>query len=98
MFFSQLSSRFQMAKSNFNSHVEVRQFTAACELICNGVGVSVVSELDAVQYAEKGLSLRPFAPTLPHRISLVRPIHKTASMLTKEFIAHFEKSVESFRA
>ena len=98
VFFSQLSSRFQMAKSNFNSHVEVRQFTAACELICNGVGVSVVSELDAVQYTEKGLSFRPFTPALPHRISLVRPIHKAPSMLTQEFMTHFEKSVERFRA
>ena len=97
IFFSQLSNRFQMANCAINSHVEVRQFTAACELICNGIGVSVVSELDAVQYSHKGLSFRPFKPSLPHRISLVRPVHKAPSMLTIDFMEHFQKSVEVFR-
>jgi hypothetical protein len=33
-----------------NSQTEVRQFTLACELVFTGVGVWVVSELDAVNY------------------------------------------------
>ena len=59
-----------------NSHIEVRKFTTACELVSTGVGVSVVSELDAVKYQKLGLGFRPFTPSLPHGLSLVRPILK----------------------
>ena len=73
-FFSQLSKAFQTEQVAFNSLLEIRQFTAACELVCQGTGVAVVSELDAMKYAKQGLAFRPFVPALPHRISLVRPV------------------------
>lgn len=95
-FFQQLSRRFQDAQTELTSYIEVRQFTAACELVCNGVGVSIVSELDAVKYAGKGLSFRPFAPSLPHALSLVRPIVKTPSLVTLEFIEEFHESLLPF--
>ena len=79
-FFRHLSKAFQTEKAAFNSLLEIRQFTAACELVCQGTGVAVVSELDAVEYTNKGLDFRPFAPTLPLRISLVRPITQRPSM------------------
>jgi len=59
-----------------NSHIEVRKFTLACELVCTGVGVWVVSELDAVKYQKLDLVFRPFTPSLPHGLFLVRPILK----------------------
>ena len=92
-FFLQLARRFRDAQVELNSHIEVRQFTAACELVCNGVGVSVVSELDADKYAGKGLGFRPFTPRIPHGISLVRPFHKTPSLITLEFMQHFQDSL-----
>lgn len=95
-FYLQLSRIFQDAHVALNSRVEVRQFTAACELVCNGVGVSVVSELDAVKYAGRGLSFRPFAPSLPHAISLVRPTLKKPSLVTLEFIEYFTKSLQPY--
>ena len=95
-FFSQLSKTFQTEKATFNSLLEIRQFTAACELVCQGTGVAVVSELDAVKYTNKGLDFRPFAPTLPHRISLVRPITQQPSMVTLEFMELFADSLQPF--
>ena len=73
--------------------VETRQFTAACELVARGVGVSVISELDATQYAGRGVSFRPFRPPIPHRIALIRPIHKNPSMITLEFMEQFRESL-----
>ncbi len=95
-FFMQLFQRFKDANVELNSHVEIRQFTAACELVCNGVGVAVVSELDAVNYTGKGLNYRPFVPRLPHALSLVRPILKTPSLVTLEFIEHFRESLRPY--
>lgn len=97
-FFMQLSRRFQDAHVELNSHIEVRQFTAACELVCHGVGVAVVSELDAVKYQGRGLSFRPFVPALPHALSLVRPTLKKPSLVTLEFIEHFNNSLRPFIA
>lgn len=96
-FFGRLSRAFQAAKVKMNSHIEVRQFTAACELAINGAGVSVVSELDAVQYTGRGLSYRPFKPFLPHTLSLVRPVLKRPSLVTLEFIEQFSDSLTPFR-
>lgn len=97
-FFIQLSKAFQDAHVELNSHIEVRQFTAACELTCERVGVAVVSELDAVKYADKGLSYRPFLPRLPHALSLVRPTHKTPSLIALEFMEHFKESLKPYVA
>ena len=97
-FFIQLSSIFNEAQTTLNSHIEVRQFTAACELVCNGIGISIVSELDAVKYSSLGLSYRPFKPALPHRLSLVRPILKKPSLVTLEFIEHFRDSLRPYVA
>ena len=95
-FFHRLSEAFLRADVPLHSHIEVRQFTAACELVCLGAGVSVVSELDASRYVGKGLKFRPFTPRLPHRISLVRPLIKRPSMVTLEFIDHFARSLAPF--
>ena len=96
-FFLKLSRCFQDAQIPMNSHIEVRQFTAACELVCTGVGVSVVSELDAVKYQKLGLGFRPFTPSLPHGLSLVRPILKKPSLVTLEFMEHFRDSLIPFQ-
>lgn len=96
-FFGRLSKAFQRANVTLNSHIEVRQFTAACELAIKGVGVSIVSELDAVHYTDRGLSYRPFKPFLPHTLSLVRPVLKQPSLITLEFIEHFSESLNAFR-
>ncbi|KUJ82192.1 LysR substrate-binding domain-containing protein [Ruegeria profundi] len=96
-FFGRISKAFQAANVALNSHIEVRQFTAACELAIKGVGVSIVSELDAIQYKGRGLSYRPFKPVLTHTLSLVRPVLKQPSLVTLEFIEYFSDSLEPFR-
>ena len=95
-FFSQLAKAFQREQATFNSLLEIRQFTAACELVCQGTGVAVVSELDAIKYARQGLGFRPFVPAIPHRISLVRPVTQQPSMVTLEFMELFADSLQPF--
>lgn len=97
-FFVQLSKAFQDAHVELNSHIEVRQFTAACELACERVGVAVVSKLDAVKYTKQGLSYRPFLPHLPHALSLVRPINKIPSLIALEFMEYFKESLKPYTA
>jgi len=96
VFYRDLATSFQSANARINTKIEVRQFTAACELICQGLGVSVVSELDAAQYVSRGLRYRPFVPKLPHKISLVRPINKAPSLISLEFSDYFESSLQPY--
>ncbi|MEM6500155.1 MAG: LysR family transcriptional regulator, partial [Pseudomonadota bacterium] len=56
----------------------------------------IVSELDAAKYTGWGVRFRRFVPNLPHCISLVRPIHKTPSLVTLEFMAVFKESLAPY--
>ncbi len=91
-FFHSLSEVYRKYSVTPKQIVETRQFTAACELVSFGVGVSIVSELDARTYDGR-LSYRPFVPNIPHRLSLVRPIHKMPSMVTLDFMEAFKESL-----
>lgn len=92
-FFKTLSEVFRKSSVYPKLVVETRQFTGACELASLGVGVSVVSELDARNYKGR-LQYRPFAANLPHKLSLVRPIHKMPSMITLDFMEAFQESLK----
>lgn len=91
-FYNTLTGVFQKHSVTPIPVVETRQFTAACELVALGVGVSIVSELDAQSYAGR-LDYRPFDADVTHQLSLVRPIHKVPSMITLDFMKAFEESL-----
>lgn len=92
-FYQTLDSAFRTKGVGPKHVIEVRQFTAACELVSRGLGVSVVSELDAQNYKDR-LSYRPFFPSVPHQISIVRPIHKIPSKITLDFMDMFVASLQ----
>ncbi|WP_108814358.1 LysR substrate-binding domain-containing protein [Loktanella sp. Alg231-35] len=94
-FYRALNDVFRQASVRPTHVVETRQFTAACELVAQGVGVSVVSELDARTYEDR-LDFRPFVPSVPHKICLVRPIHKRPSKITLDFMEDFKASLSTF--
>jgi len=95
-YFRQLQAAFDQDGVPIETFIEVRQFTTACEFVRLGAGVSVISELDAMQYAGRGVAFRSFAPAFPHRLSLVRPIHKAPSLIALEFIEEFFASLKAF--
>ena len=95
-FFRELSEQFSSSNVPLNSVIEVRQFTSACEFVANGVGISVVSELDAIGYCGRGVEFRNFQPDIPHRLSLLQPIHKEPSLVTLEFLELFRESLKPY--
>lgn len=96
-FFKSLARAFQDAGMRLSTSVETRQFTAACELVSHGAGVAIVSELDAIKYRNQNIEFRPFHPVLPHRLSLVRPVLKQASLITTEFMEIFVDSLSDLK-
>lgn len=95
-FFKSLEAAFIDENSSLVSLVETRQFTAACELVANGLGIAVVSELDAMKFVDQNIQIRPFLPAIYHRLSLVRPTLKQPSAITLEFIDAFAASLAPF--
>jgi len=96
-FFKSLENAFLDASTTLSTLVETRQFTAACELVSNGLGVAIVSELDAMKFVDRSIHIRPFSPSMPHRLSLVRPTLKQPSAITLEFIDAFAVSLSPFK-
>ena len=95
--FQSLSQAFQRAQIELKSSIEVRQFTSARELVSNGLGVSILSELAAFKYSDKGLEYGPFFPKISHMLTLLSPVLKRPSLAALEFMQMFEESLEQFR-
>lgn len=103
-FYVDLSQAFVDCGVALPSWIETRQFTAACMMVSLGTGVSVVSELDAMQFVATGIGIgvgtgiemRPFLPEVSHKLSILRPIAKTPSVVTLEFIETFADSLLPF--
>lgn len=97
-FYKSLATAFSQFGLRLPTWIETRGFTTACMLVSQGTGVSVVSELDAVQYLDSGLEMRPFRPTVPHQLSVIRPNAIMPSIITLEFIELFVESILPFVA
>ena len=96
-FFRELDEVFRAQNITMKCRIETRQFTAACMIVAEGFGVSIVSEMDAENYRDKGLVIRPFLPEVPHVLSLLRPIHSPSSMIALEFLEYFQESLAPYK-
>lgn len=95
-FYQELDELFTTRGVKMPTWVQTRQFSSACLLVAEGSGVAVVSELDARAYEHTGIVLRPFRPSFPHRMAIVRPISSPLSMVALEFIEEFTESLTQY--
>jgi DNA-binding transcriptional LysR family regulator len=96
-FFAALQRAFDSYGVELKGSVETRQFAPACIMVAEGYGVSVVSEIDAREYEDEGLVIRPFKPSVPFQINILYPAYMTRSIMTLEFVEAFKQSLEPFR-
>ena len=91
-----LREAFEGAGARFNMHVETRQFASACLMVAEGVGAAVVSPIDAAEYADRGLAIRPFEPTVAFGLGILYPAYRPRSLLLSEFVELFHESLAPF--
>ena len=94
--FHHLRAAFEAVGAKFNIRVETRQFAPACILAAEGVGVSVVSEIDAAEYRPRGIVIRPFLPQINFAVNILFPADRPRSLALTEFIATFKESLAPF--
>ena len=56
--------------------ISCQSATGICEMVTQGLGVSIVNPLSALQYQRSGLVLRRFTPQVAFRISALRPLDR----------------------
>ena len=95
-FFQDLARAFGENGVQINSFVEVRQFTTACTMVSEGMGASVVSELDAEAFRSTGIVIRPFTPRISHRLSILQPASGPSSPVVWDFVDAFIESLQPF--
>jgi DNA-binding transcriptional LysR family regulator len=94
--FRALLNAFENEGAAFNCQVESRQFAPACIMVAEGYGVSVVSEIDAREYEQQGLVIRPFQPLIPFQINILYPAYMPRSIAATEFVAAFKDGLAKF--
>lgn len=95
-FFQRLAKAFSKSGVEINSVVEVRQFTAACTMVSEGLGASVVSIVDAEAFRNTGIVIRPFHPEIFHRISVLLPASGPSSPVVLDFVDNFVESMQPY--
>lgn len=65
-----------------------------CELVCQGVGIGLVNPLMALEYANRGVVLRPFSVPVPFTCLLGLPAGKPMAGVTQTFLAAMRKQLD----
>ncbi|EIC84281.1 LysR family transcriptional regulator [Serratia sp. M24T3] len=82
--------------------METHSAASVCSMVAQGIGVSIVNPLTALEYAQAGLKgagrivVRRFSENVPFTVSLIRPLHRPASALVDAFINHCHQQAEHF--
>ncbi|WP_411704277.1 LysR family transcriptional regulator [Edaphovirga cremea] len=80
--------------------METHSAASVCAMVREGVGMSIVNPLTALDYAEGkgGVAIRPFSHQVPFTVSIIRPVHRPSSALVTTFIAHLKQQANHFPA
>ena len=56
--------------------IETPSAASVCAMVAQGLGLSIVNPLTAMDYVGRGLVIRRLSPSIPFRASLVRPLQR----------------------
>lgn len=84
--------------------METHSAASVCSMVAQGIGVSIVNPLTALEYAQPAregagrIAVRRFSETVPFTVSLIRPLHRPASALVDTFVTYCQREAEIFPA
>ncbi|MDO7926851.1 LysR family transcriptional regulator [Pseudomonas sp. KFB-139] len=68
------------------SIIEVDNAAVICQMVLNGIGISIINPLVANTYLSQGLVIRPLSISVPFSISIVRPQQPGASLIVDHLV------------
>ena len=77
-------------------HVETQLTMVACAMVASGVGVSIVDPFTAEEYAGRGITIRPFEPTINFEMAVLYSAQRSLSTLAQDFLRGFRSEVAAF--
>jgi DNA-binding transcriptional LysR family regulator len=81
----QVDEVFRQAGVERRQVVETHSAVSVCAMVQQGLGLAIVNPLTALDCVGRGLVIRPFAVSIPFRVSVVRPVHRPGNPLADEF-------------
>lgn len=66
---------------------------AACGLVMQSLGVSIVDPFAAQCFVPNGLIVRPFRPTIPYEFQLLLPRFREPSKIVQTFVPHLKRGI-----
>lgn len=74
-------------------NISVLQGVTACSLVANNLGVAIVDEFSARQWAERGIVMRPFEPAIVVAASVMSLVDRPLSRLARRFVQLARRSI-----
>ncbi len=81
----QLDQVFREAAVKMNVRVETHTVGAACAIARHGIGIAIVNEMLALQYAGKDVVLREFSPLIEHEYAFMTCMETPMTRVTRRF-------------
>jgi len=78
--------------------IETQTGVLACSLVLQGAGVAVLDPFTATAFADKGLVIRPFRPTVSFGFNAVLPADQAPARITREFLKSLRETLGELTA
>ena len=68
--------------------------SVALQMVENGIGISLVDNISALEHQARSIVIRPFSPSIGTKVWLMRPRMRPRSMVVDEFVDLLKQSFE----
>ncbi|MBN7820297.1 LysR family transcriptional regulator [Bowmanella yangjiangensis] len=94
----QIDDIFRQAKVPMKVKLETHTVAIACTFAKRNLGVAIVNDMLARQYADSNLLLIPFKPTLIYEYGFITSAHAPMSRLSQAFFEHCQRAFSDMQA
>lgn len=77
--------------------VETPSAVSVCAFVRQGLGLAIVNPLTALDFAGRGLHIRPLTRSFPFRVSLIVPAHRPKNLLVYAFTETLRDEADAIR-
>nr|WKF59701.1 Octopine catabolism/uptake operon regulatory protein OccR [Paraburkholderia busanensis] len=93
----QIDDAFAQAGIARRQIVETPNAVSVCSFVRQGLGIAIVNPLTALDFADRGLQIRPLAISLPFRVSVIEPEHRPGHPLARVFVEALQSEAAALR-